>query len=68
VHRSGKKIFTFFSLYYFLFTQYLYVDQTNCHASMTQQQQHAMTDIDSAVPLPTTSFHNQVALIVPLPA
>jgi hypothetical protein len=30
---SGKKIFAFL-LYYFLFTQYLYADQTRCHGSM----------------------------------
>jgi hypothetical protein len=29
-----EEIFTFFLLYYFLFTQYLYADQTTCHISM----------------------------------
>jgi hypothetical protein len=32
--RSGKKIFTFFLLYYFLFAQYLYVDEARRHISM----------------------------------
>jgi hypothetical protein len=32
--RSGKKIFTFFLLHYFLFAQYVYVDQTRRHVSM----------------------------------
>jgi hypothetical protein len=34
VCRPGKNIFTFFLLYCFLFTQYLYADQTRCHVSM----------------------------------
>jgi hypothetical protein len=31
---SGKKIITFILLYYFLFTQYLYAEQTSCHIRM----------------------------------
>jgi hypothetical protein len=34
VCRSRKKFFIFFLLYYLLFIQYLYADQTRCHVSM----------------------------------
>jgi hypothetical protein len=52
--RSRNKIFTFFLLYYFPFTQYLYADPTRYHAimvignaigSMTRQWQHAIASM-----------------------
>jgi hypothetical protein len=50
VCRSGKKIFIFFLLYYFLFTQYLYVDQTRCNVNMVIG--NAMNNVDSTTPSP----------------
>jgi hypothetical protein len=47
---SRKKIFTSFLLYYFLFTQYLYADQTMCHVSMVIS--NATSNIASTAPLP----------------
>jgi hypothetical protein len=48
VCRSGKKIFTFFLLYYFFFVQYLYAYQTRCHISMVVG--NATTIVTSTVP------------------
>jgi hypothetical protein len=47
--RLGK-IFTFFLLYYFLVTQYLYADQTSCHISKVIG--NVMANVASAVPSP----------------
>jgi hypothetical protein len=62
-----EKIFTFFLLYYFLFTQYLYADQTRWHGcrhlhhatTRLARQQHRQHDSAS------TMGHDQFALAAP---
>jgi hypothetical protein len=49
VCKSENIIFTFFLLYYFLFTQYLYTNQTRRHVSMVVRQRHDQRHLKNAI-------------------